>query len=707
MSRRGPLVWTRLDLPTPITVDAARAAVASLAALPGQPRLVLEARGAGGEVGWQIGAESATARRALAAMSHHLPGLRGRVLTGRGRSASVAAVVRLPGHRRAALEVTATESVARSVLGALSGARADEVVRLQVVLGPRHRPRQVGEVAASERARLATKYGEHRFSCELRIGATARDPARAKRLVSATAASLRGLEVPGLALHVKRSSLRTIDEARDPLFWPLELGVSEVVSILGWPIAAKPETVLPGVPSPHPRLLPVDPRIPDRGRLLGVSTLERSRSVAQGVEEAKRVTHVMGPMGVGKSVLITRLALADAAAGRAVVLIDGKGDTLTDFASRLDPSRHDDVVWIDPTDEVPVGIDAFRGEPERQADVLYGVFRSLYGDALGPRSSDLLHAGLLTLARAGDCSLSMLPLLFTSPRSRRSIIGKVSTADPLGLGAVWAWFEAISDAERTQVVAPIRNKLDPLLSLRPGLRAMFGQSTPRFAFSDLFTEPSKRPILLVNLGSAELGPEGARLLGSVLLALIWQAAQSRTRLTASARHPVMLYIDEFQDVVRLGDLSDVMSRARGLGLAFTVAHQSLSQVPPSVKAALLSLTRSRICFQLATADAKEIAATTGGVLTARDFQELPAFTAYASLLVGGDRMPWCSLATEPLPRASYDAAAIRAGSRVRYGRPVAEVEAELYRVAGYSTDPTAESTFGRTRRASGRDGSVT
>jgi len=387
-------------------------------------------------------------------------------------------------------------------------------------------------------------------------------------------------------------------------------------------------------------------------------------------------------MGVGKSVLITRLALADAAAGRAVVLIDGKGDTLTDFASRLDPSRHDDVVWIDPSDAAPVGIDAFRGEPERQADVLYGVFRSLYGDALGPRSSDLLHAGLLTLARAGDCSLSMLPLLFTSPRFRRSITGKVSAADPLGLGAVWAWFEAISDAERTQVVAPIRNKLDPLLSLRPGLRAMFGQSTPRFALSDLFTEPGKRPILLVNLGSAELGPEGARLLGSVLLALIWQAAQARTRLPVSARHPVMLYIDEFQDVVRLGDLSDVMSRARGLGLAFTVAHQSLSQVPPSVKAALLSLARSRICFQLAPADAKEIAATTGGVLTARDFQELPAFTAYASLLVGGDRVPWCSLSTEPLSPATHDAASIRSASRERYGRLVAEVEAELYRLAG-------------------------
>ena len=704
MTNRGPFTWTRLDLRL-CSVEAARSALGSIAALSGQPRIVFEARGENGQVSWYLGAEAASARRALTAMQHHLPELRGRDAGWPGKSSTSAVAVRMAGHKRAPLDVQATENVARGILGALAQARTGELVRLQVILGPRHRPRGVGEVPARERIALKAKLGEHRFSCEVRIGAKADDRDRARRLMHGVAASLRPLEAPGVALHLKRSSLRALDEVRDPFFWPLELGVSETVALLGWPLA-KSEIELPGVPSPYPHLLPVARNVPRSvgrtGRVLGAAALEINRAVVQGVEEAKRVTHIIGPMGVGKSVLMTNLALQDAAAGRAVVLFDAKGDALVDFAERLDPRRHADVVWIDPTDVAPVGIDVFRGDPERQADVLYGVFRSLYGDQLGPRSSDLLHAGLLTLARAGGCSLAQLPLLFSNPRFRRSVTAKVAQRDPMGLGAVWAWFEAISDAERSQVVAPLRNKLDPVLSLRPGLRAMFGQPAPKFSLSDLFLEPGKHPIVLVNLGSGELGPEGARTMGSVLMALIWQAAQARVHVAEAKRHPVMIYLDEFQEIVRLGDLADALGRARGLGVAFTIGHQSLSQVSPKIKAALMTLPRTRICFQLGASDAREIAATTGGVLAPRDFQELPAYTTYASLLVGGDRAPWCSLVTRPLLEPAQDAELIRALSRERYGRPIADVEAELLASAGFGESTAATSgTFGRQQRGGG------
>lgn len=700
MSRSGTFGYVRIELPVPLPAEAGRAALNALASMSGHPRLVLEARGEAGQVSWYLGGSPEVRRAALRAISPHLPDLR----TGHGDSsthATAAAVVRAPGHRRSPLNADATDEVAQAVLGALSQARKRESVRLQVVLGPRHRPRPVVEASAEQRSRSRTKLGEHRFSCELRIGSAAEDSARAGSLIQGVIASLRPLEAPGVALRIRKTSLASLGRARDPLLWPLELGVSELTALLGWPIGPK-GTRLPGVPPAHPRLLPVASKLPETGRILGVSAIDDQRAVAQGVAEASRVLHVVGPIGTGKSTMAVNLALDDAAAGRSVVFIDGKGDAVTDFMERLDPKRHSDVIFFNPTDPNPVGIPVFGGDPERDADVIFGVIKSLYGDQLGPRSSDLAHAAILTLARAGGCSLAMLPLLLSNAAVRRPLVAKVAPADPIGLGAFWAHFEALSDAERAHVVAPLRNKLDPILSLRPSLRAMFGQPVPRFSFRDLFMDARKRPIVLISLGSADLGPEGARLLGSVLLALIWQAAQQRTKLPQNQRHPVMLYLDEFQEIVRLGDLGDALGRARGLGVAFAaLAHQSLSQLTPTMRAAVMAHARSRVCFQLSPQDAKDIAATTNGDLTAQDFQELPAFTAQASLLAGGDRTGWCTIKTRPLPPVLQPAEQVRAISSRTYGRPIAEVEADLLTLAGWGVDQSAAESFGRSRRSPG------
>lgn len=283
MSNCGSFAWTKLELPTPLPVETARAAVGALAGLAGQPRLVLEARGEAGTVTWFLGAEPAVAGRAVRAISPYLVGLRA-TAGRRPVDSTAAAAVRLPGHRRIPMAVGSTEQVARGVLAALSGAHRGELVRLQVILGPRHRPCLTPDVPSQQRTRAGAKFGEHRFSCELRIGVRARDRARAQRLIGNVAAPLRGLEAPGVALRLKRSSLRALDEMRDPLLWPSELGITELTALLGWPIGPK-DIDLPGVPSPHPRQLPVAAPVPRAGRILGDST---STATGQSVRVWRR-----------------------------------------------------------------------------------------------------------------------------------------------------------------------------------------------------------------------------------------------------------------------------------------------------------------------------------------------------------------------------------------------------------------------------------
>ena len=84
-----------------------------------------------------------------------------------------------------------------------------------------------------------------------------------------------------------------------------------------------------------------------------------------------------------------------------------------------------------------------------------------------------------------------------------------------------------------------------------------------------------------------------------------------------------------------------------------------------------------------------------GSLDAKDFRRLHHFEAYAQLFVDGEVSDYASLKTMPLSPATVDATRIRSASRARYGRPVAEVDAEIRKLI---ESAAAAAPVGRRRR---------
>ena len=105
-----------------------------------------------------------------------------------------------------------------------------------------------------------------------------------------------------------------------------------------------------------------------------------------------------------------------------------------------------------------------------------------------------------------------------------------------------------------------------------------------------------------------LGAETAALIGSLLVAAVWQATLTRIAVPEQQRHPVWMYLDEFQDIVRLPiDRADMLAQVRALKLGLILAHQFLNQVALQVRAAILGTTQSQLVFQLQHEDAKILA----------------------------------------------------------------------------------------------------
>ncbi len=718
MSRARDSVWFALRFPVIVEPEQLTALLRAFHGLAHQPHirpLIFEAVGHAGRVDHFLRLPAQQVGGLIAQAHSTVPGL---VLEPCGRPDV--------GQPQAGWRVWSSSSrrplrtdepglVSQAILTALGNARKSEVVTLQWLLGPVRRPlvvpsrhgplpseswpralasaplRAPEEPDADARRALRTKQGEPGWRLVGRIAVQAASRERRLSLLGQLAGALRTAEAPGARLGVRSSRPATVTSVRQPLFWGLACNLSELTALLAWPLGELP---LPPVARRPSRLLPVPQGVPQAGRVVAVEPISE-RPLALSPADSAQHLWVLGPTGTGKSTVLLNLIVQDMAAGRTVVVLEPKGDLVADVLARIPAHRQADVVLLDPADDSPVGLNplATSAPPDLIADQLLSVLARLNAESWGPRLAELLHASLLTLARTPGTSLALLPPLLTNGSFRRRIVSGLD--DPLGVSPIWAAFERLSDEAQAQTVAAVLNKVRALTA-RPALRGVLGQVTPRFTVADLFS--SRRPILLANLAKGVLGPDSARLLGTLLLNQLWQAALGRQTVPPERRHLVSVVVDELQDYAGLpGDLGDMLAQARGLGVMFSLANQHLDQLTPALRSGALANARSRVVFQTAADDARLLARGHKEV-TPEDFTHLAAHEAYLRLSVGSAVTPYMSGATRPAPPTTSDPAAIRRLSRERYGIARTETDAALQAVIDGPLDKNRP--IGRARRPS-------
>lgn len=697
---QSPDVWYEIHWPSSVDESGVAAFFRSLAGDRSNAVVVIEIVASNGRLSYRLGLTRRMAESVVATLPSFVAGTTVKLIQNSViPSPKFAWEVGISSRVRP-LRAGDAEGIARGLITALSTAREDETFVLQWLLGPRLSPTRVGnkvmrpthgardvarllmhgasEMDAEERKAMLAKVGDSGFRAIGRIGIAGANERRAQSLASRLTAALRSADAPGVSIVVKRGRPGDVAHARAPRDWPMSVNVHELTALSAFPIG---DATYPGVRGDRSAVRPAASTRRSVNRAVGTSTFPGDeREVGLSATDALQHLHVLGPTGVGKSTLLLNLILQDIDEGRGVVVIDPKGDLVSDVLARVSSERHDDVVVLDPADEArPVGINVMNSNgrsAELVADQVLAVFHGLYADNWGPRTQDILHASLLTLAGRDGMTLCALPVLLSNERFRARMVAGLT--DEIALKPFWHWFESISDGERQQAIAPVMNKLRAFL-LRPRMRAVIGQSEPRFDLAQVFT---KKKIVLVSLAKGVLGPEAAALLGSLIVSQVWQAALGRVRISAERRHPVMVYVDEFQDYLHLPtDLTDVLAQARGLGVGLTLAHQHLAQLPAAMRSAVLSNARSRICFQLGSDDARIISGTTND-LTADDFQRLPRFEAYASLVSAGSVTPFASIRTTAPRVAKVDVAKLRTRSATSYGQDLKVVEAELAHLVG-------------------------
>ena len=600
-------------------------------------------------------------------------------------------------HPTLALSNDRVTAVTRAVLAAFATASrdGDELV-LQTVLGgrlsPRVLPSQIDDprrswfdlltngtttAPAELRSTLKEHVAHHGFKTMLAIGVLANTPSHAASLAQNLFGALRVTETAGTRLRLVPDKTERFNQAGRPRTYPLRLPITELIAMMGLPIGDGP---LPGMASVHPRRLAPAKNLPATKRVFATANSPgRTDTLGISAQDALLHTVMLGPTGSGKSTALLSLICADMAAGMGCLVIDPKADLVRDVLARIPAHRAGDVVVINPLDPSPVGlnplIEAHRN-PELIADTLLASFKSVFAETWGVRSEDVMSSALLTLARTPGANLVWLPALLTDSRFRAKILTGID--DPLGVDAFWAKYEAMKPAAQATLIAPTLNKLRQFL-IRPAMRAVLGQSDPKFNLSELFTS---NKIVLIALNKGILGPEAARLLGSLVVGQLWPLILRRGELPPQRRKIVSIYIDEVQDYLALPtDLADALSQSRSLGASFHLAHQYRRQLPESMKAAIDTNARNKITFGLNATDAADMARMAPD-LEAADFMTLPRFGIYAHLMHQGESTGWVSADTLNAPAETGDPVDIKAASMARYGRPADQIDSDIKKAIG-------------------------
>ncbi|HYF04750.1 MAG TPA: ATP-binding protein [Patescibacteria group bacterium] len=546
--------------------------------------------------------------------------------------------------------------------------------------------------------RFEQKASRPGFKVNIRLLTSSTTPGSAKlQMQNIQAAFLQYNMPPFNGFRVKKRNKKKIIRDyifrifRHNIFKPFILNTEELASLWHLPT---PYIETPNIKWLISRKAPPPINLKTTGVLLGRNTY---RGVENKIfidrEDRVRHMYIIGRTGSGKTELMKYMSVQDIKNGEGLCVIDPHGDFIEDILPHIPKERAEDVVLFEPSDlERPMGLNMLEVTSEEQKDFaiqeMISIFYKLVTDPamLGPMFEHNMRNAMLTLMADEEHpgTLIEIPRIFTDTTFQKYKVSKLK--DPI-VKAFWEKEMAkTSDFHKSEMLGYLISKVGRFVE-NSMMRNIVGQSVSAFNFREIM---DNQKILLVNLAKGKVGEINAKLLGLIIVSKLQMAAMSRADIPERDRKDFFLYVDEFQNFIT-DAFSSILSEARKYRLGLIIAHQFLGQLSQGAGAqgaasndlrdAVFGNTGTMACFRIGVEDAEVFAKEFSPTFNQFDVLNIERFNAYIKLLVDGTASKPFNIATFPLPkpdaRGQELAKAIRQLSRLKFGRPRAQVEAEV------------------------------
>lgn len=300
-------------------------------------------------------------------------------------------------------------------------------------------------------------------------------------------------------------------------------------------------------------------------------------------------TLIVGSVGTGKSRLMASMITQDIECGdRAVVVIDSDGslfdlmmnwiaahpdgERLAKRVTVIDPGHTGQKICYNPI-EFPAD-----GDLQNAASALVCGFKASYTESAGSQTqwseqtANILRNSALLLMANGK-TLTDLPVLLADNDFRDVMLETVDRikdqkSEYITLMDAWTNYKRLARTEQwINWIEPILNRVQPMLG-DPKIRPILTNAKSDLSMHRLISE---KRVLFVKTKN--------KLLGSLIVTGIKQAALSLSAKSEDSKHPCALYLDEFNSFMEKDTFDAITSETRKLQIGFCGSTKTLQTMP--------------------------------------------------------------------------------------------------------------------------------
>jgi len=422
----------------------------------------------------------------------------------------------------------------------------------------------------------------------------------------------------------------------------------------------------------------------DEGVLLGANEFRgEKKEIRLGTVDRRRHLYMIGGTGVGKTGFLHNLAYQDMMDGRGFAFIDPHGDAVEELMAMVPEERIDDIIYFDPGElSNPVGMNMFEFDHPDQKDMIVqeatNMLQSLYDPQrqgiFGPRAEHMFrNAALLLMSDPAGGTFIDVPKCFIDVEFVKH---KLQYVTDKTVYDYWTkeFPASQKSSEAGEVVTWFVSKWGPFLS-NTMMRNIIGQTTSGLNIRKVMDEGK---ILLVNLSKGKMGEMNSKLLGMIFVMKFQAAAMSRADTPEDERRDFCLFVDEFQNF-STESFESIMSEARKYRLSLVLANQFMTQLTDTIREAIIGNVGTVISGRIGITDGELLQKKFTPTFTAEDLARLPNYQAIASVMINSvPSAPFSMSLLPPMGEANEQLQnTLKAYSAATYGRPRAEVEAEI------------------------------